>query len=96
MIKLVTGLAVAGAVAFFAAPEPAQATDRQDGARNAQVTDFSSHRRSYRHRHSRPYYGYYRAPYYGYYASPYYYRPYGYYGPRYYGHSPGFSFGFRF
>jgi hypothetical protein len=52
-------------------------------------TDFSSHRRHYRHwghHHYRPYY---RS--YGYYAP----RRYGYYGgPRYYGGGPGISFSF--
>jgi hypothetical protein len=52
-------------------------------------TDFSSHRRYYRHwghHHYRPYY---RS--YGYYAP----RRYGYYGgPRYYGGGPGISFSF--
>ncbi|XSC44740.1 hypothetical protein ACF1BQ_046255 [Bradyrhizobium sp. RDT10] len=53
-------------------------------------TDFSSHRRHWRHRHwGHHYRPYYRS--YGYYAP----RRYGYYGgPRYYGGGPGISFSF--
>lgn len=53
-------------------------------------TDFSSHRRHWRHRHwgHHHYRPHYRS--YGYYAP----RPYGYYGPRYYGGGPGITFSF--
>jgi len=62
-----------------------------DAAHSTQSsTDFSSHRRHWRHRHwgHHHYRPYYRS--YGYYAP----RPYGYYGPRYYGGGPGITFSF--
>jgi hypothetical protein len=101
MIKIVSGLAAAALISALSFAAPARAAEqRADGASTAQrgeLTEFSSHRTGYRHRHYprrvyRP-----RAYAYPYAAYPYpYYYPYGYYRPYGYWRRPGVYFGFRF
>jgi hypothetical protein len=106
MSRLFAVLAILGAVLVCTGPTPAAATQRPDGARAFDFTDYeiSAHRRYYHRRYYRPYrYGYYRPYYrpyrYGYYRPWRLYRPYyGYYRPwgGYYGfyRRPAIGFGF--
>lgn len=93
-----------------AAIDPAAAAPLAKESQASNATDFSAHRRYYRHRyrHYRPYYRAYYRPYRPYYRPyyyarpayyrpyPYYYRPYPYYAPAYpIGFGIGFGFGPR-
>jgi hypothetical protein len=86
--------ALMGGSAAHAADGAVKAKPSTDAAQSRiasqSSTDFSSHRRHWRHRHwgHRHHRPHYRS--YGYYAP----RPYGYYGPRYYGGGPGITFSF--
>jgi hypothetical protein len=89
IVFAVGAAALIGGSAANAADNSVKAKPSTDTVQSS--TDFSAHRRHWRHRH----WGYHRhyRPYYdsyGYYAP----RRYGYYGPRYYGGGPGVTFSF--
>ena len=92
IVFAVGAAALIGGSAANAADNAVKARTSTDVTQSSS-TDFSAHRRHWRHhhhrhwghRHYRPYYNSY-----GYYAP----RSYGYYGPRYYGGGPGITFSF--
>ena len=95
MLKPLATIAAVGVAGLLAMSSSAGADEkRADGVRNPQVTDFSAHRRRYRHTHRRYYpRAYYYDPYDAYAYYPYrYYRP----GPRFHVGPGGFSFGFGY
>jgi hypothetical protein len=79
-----------GSAAYADNAVKAKPSTATQSTQSSTSTDFSAHRRHWRHRHwsHRHYRPYYRS--YGY-SAP---RPYGYYGPRYYGGGPGITFSF--
>jgi hypothetical protein len=91
IVLAVGAAALLGGSAASAADNAANTVKAKAGTAVDQSTDFSSHKRKYRHRHHRAHRGYYRS--YGY-APRRYYRSYGYAPRRYYGGGPGITFSF--
>ncbi|MCK1636177.1 hypothetical protein IVA95_00910 [Bradyrhizobium sp. 157] len=90
IVFAVGAAALIGGSAANAADNAVKAKPSTDVVQSS--TDFSAHRRHWRHRHW-GYHRHYHRPYresYGYYAP----RRYGHYGPRYYGGGPGVTFSF--
>lgn len=96
MKKIAVVLAVSAAMLMGssvggAADNVANTTKAKAGVAEGQSTDFSSHKRKYKHRHHRAHRSYYRN--YVYAPRPYY-RSYGYAPRPYYGGGPGITFSF--
>ena len=91
IVLAVGAAALLGGSAASAADNSSNAVKAKAGTAADQSTDFSAHKRKYRHRHHRAYGGYHRS--YVYAPHPYY-GSYGYAPRPYYGGGPGITFSF--